>query len=161
MLLTITGGCRINALFTTTEKERSTFTMLCLPPLGLVTTAVEGYSFSRPRSFSCILVSSEVSHRIATMVSRHVRAYPPLTCTFRLPGKEGNPTRKPYRTAATHVPYAVLLTSESALHRLDLTTRLTGHSLKRALSCVPVTSPERCHLRRLHHFVTCKVIIDA
>ncbi len=38
--------------------------MLCLPPLGLVTTAVEGYSFSCPRSFSCILVSSEVSHLI-------------------------------------------------------------------------------------------------
>ena len=34
----------------------------------------------------CILVSSEVSHRIATMVSRNVRAYPTLACTFRLPG---------------------------------------------------------------------------
>lgn len=44
--------------------------MLCLPPLGLVTSAVEGYSFSRPRSFSCILVSSEESHLIATLVKR-------------------------------------------------------------------------------------------
>ncbi|MEG2041944.1 MAG: hypothetical protein RR068_12645, partial [Hafnia sp.] len=37
-------------------------------------------------SHRCILVSSEVSHRIATMVSRHVRAYLTLACTFRLPG---------------------------------------------------------------------------
>ncbi|EBO4641508.1 hypothetical protein DM927_17515 [Salmonella enterica] len=41
---------------------------------------------ARQCSHRCILVSSEVSHRIATMVSRHVRAYLTLACTFRLPG---------------------------------------------------------------------------
>jgi len=50
------------------------------------------------------LVSSEVSHLIATLVERF-RAY--LACTFRLPVGLGILSRNP-RTAATHVPYDVL-----------------------------------------------------
>ena len=52
-----------------------------------------------------LLVSSEVSHRIATMVSR-CRASA-MTCTFRLPVGLGILSRNP-RTAASDVPYDVL-----------------------------------------------------
>lgn len=45
---------------------------------------------------------------------------------------QGNPSG-PLRHMC-HMPYCY--TPESALHRLDLTTRLKGHSLKRAFSCV-------------------------
>ena len=87
--------------------------MLCLPPLGLVTTAVEGYSFSRPRSFSCILVSSEVSHLIATLVKRLWLSY---TTGLHIPATRWIwicLARNP-RTAAAHVPYAVLITTTPA-----------------------------------------------
>ena len=69
------------------------------------------------------LVSSEVSHRIATMVSRHV-VHTDNT-DLHIPGTRSGirNTKEPRRTATTHVPYAVLLTPGSALTSFDLATR--------------------------------------
>lgn len=64
------------------------------------------YSFERPLSLIVVPDSSRASHRIATMVSR-CRAFA-MTCTFRLPVGLWILSRNP-RTAATHVPYDVLL----------------------------------------------------
>jgi hypothetical protein len=47
------------------EKERSASTILCLPPSGLVTSAVGEFSFSRPRSFRCVPVTDPARSALA------------------------------------------------------------------------------------------------
>lgn len=69
------------------------------------------------------LVSSEVSHLIATMVSRHVVHTDNTDLHIPATRSGDKETKEPLRTAAAHVPYAVLLTPGSALTSFDLATR--------------------------------------
>ena len=69
------------------------------------------------------LVSSEVSHRIATMVNRHVVHTDNTDLHIPATRSGVRNTKEPRLTATTHVPYAVLLTPGSALPNFDLATR--------------------------------------
>ncbi|EGD7618333.1 hypothetical protein DP934_01775 [Escherichia coli] len=64
-----------------------------------------------------------MSHRIATMVNRHVVHTDNTDLHIPATRSGIRNIKEPRRTAAAHVPYAVLLTPGSALTSFDLATR--------------------------------------
>lgn len=109
LMLRHNGKSTISGSLVSLQNSRRPLNALacCVPSLpAVIRVELARNEIEGLKLLTALLVSSEVSHLIATMVSR-CRAFA-MTCTFRLPVGLGILSRNP-RTAATHVPYDVLL----------------------------------------------------